>query len=512
LLLLLLLAAVAPLRIGRVTIEALPVFSEQEAAHGVFYHRMNVVHAQTRAELLRRFLLFTEGGAYDPAKLAETERNLRRLDFLVSASVTASAPHDGVVDVKVVTQDGWTTVVNGDFSNDGGKKTYDVDLTQKDIWGGGADLQLRIDHGVERNTTSLELTTPAAFGKAYWNLDGLYSKSSDGDEEKLALERPLYSYSTTWSGSFLYDHLLRNDRIFALGEVAARFRQQHRELALSRSRVLHASVSGSSSVVGGVDLLDDSFSHLPRRPADVIPNARHFRFLDAGYESTGFDFVKLDYIDRDLREQDFNLARIVSLHAAVSPRWNSQRPLTWRFGAAYAEGHAFNDHSFVLGQISATTRAPRDRNSILSVDVRSVTRIKTRYPQAFVARARLDLGWQLDRDVQFLADGQNGLRAYPNFAFEGNRRFLVNAEHRLFLGRELLQLFAPSVAVFVDSGQAVTGPIRLSQMKSDVGVGLRIGIARFDSALIRIDYAYALNPSPISRRGHVWSISTMQAF
>jgi hypothetical protein len=49
-------------------------------------------------------------------------------------------------------------------------------------------------------------------------------------------------------------------------------------------------------------------------------------------------------------------------------------------------------------------------------------------------------------------------------------------------------------------------------MKSDVGIGLRIGIARYDGALIRIDYAFALNASPLSRRGGVWSISTAHAF
>jgi hypothetical protein len=31
-------------------------------------------------------------------------------------------------------------------------------------------------------------------------------------------------------------------------------------------------------------------------------------------------------------------------------------------------------------------------------------------------------------------------------------------------------------------------------------------------ALIRLDWAYALNASPLNRRGPVWSISTMQAF
>jgi hypothetical protein len=496
------------LRIGRITIETIPIFSAAEASHGSFYRMANILHVQTRAELIRQFLLFHEGDVYEPARLAETERNLRLFDFLLSVSVTARPPHDGLVDVKVVTQDTWTSDVTGDFSNDGGISAYDVNVTQKDLFGTGSDLQLHFDHGVERTTRSIEFLHPALFGP-YWNLDTLLSKNSDGNEEKLDLERPLFSYTTPWTGGLLLDHLIRDERVFRDGEVDARFRQEHREVSVSRSHVLHNEESGSSSLVGGFDLLDDSFAHLPDRPGDVIPTGRHFRFLDAGYESTGFRFVKLDYVDSDLREQDFNLGHFRSLHVALSPPL-SGRPATWRLRVAEGSGYAFTGDSFVLGQVHASTRSGQARDTIVSADVRTVTRIRTRYPQAFVSRARLDLGWRLDRDVQFLADGQNGLRAYPDFAFEGSRRVILNMEHRVSLGRELLQLFGPGVAVFADSGQAVDGPFR--GMKSDIGAGLRIGIARWDSALIRIDYAYALNASPLNRRGPVLSIATEQAF
>jgi hypothetical protein len=278
--------AAEPLRIGRITVDARPIFDSAEAAGG-FYRVANLLHIQTRAALLRRFLLFREGDPYDPVKLEETERNLRLFDFLVSASVTASPPHDGVVDVAVVTQDSWTTNIDGDFSNEGGIAAYDVNLTQKDLFGTGGELQLRHERGVERDGNAIELLHPAALGP-YWNLDALYAKNSDGNEEKLALERPFFSYTTAWTASVLLDHLLQNERIFQEGQVAARFGHEHRELAFSHSHLLHADRNGRSSIVGGIDLLDDTFSHLPGRSNDVIPVGRHFRFLDIGYESAGF--------------------------------------------------------------------------------------------------------------------------------------------------------------------------------------------------------------------------------
>ena len=42
----------APLRIGRITIEATPVFNAAESGGG-FYRAVNLLHVQTRPELLR---------------------------------------------------------------------------------------------------------------------------------------------------------------------------------------------------------------------------------------------------------------------------------------------------------------------------------------------------------------------------------------------------------------------------------------------------------------------------
>lgn len=133
-------------------------------------------------------------------------------------------------------------------------------------------------------------------------------------------------------------------------------------------------------------------------------------------------------------------------------------------------------------------------------------------PQTSVARFRVDYGSDVDRDVQFFADGQNGLRAYPNFAFSGTRRVVFNAEHRVFLGREWLQLFDPGAAVFVDSGTATSDRRLLRNWKTDAGFGLRLGIARFESTMLRFDVAWAFNDSPLGKRGLVFSFATSQAF
>src|SRR5262249_2963834 len=112
-------------RIGTITIRTAPLFDPAEGSRGGFYLRANLVAVATPERLLRKFLLFHEGDSFDPARLAESERTLRALGFLKSASITAGDPHDGVVDITVTTQDALTTDINADFSNDGGRSLYD---------------------------------------------------------------------------------------------------------------------------------------------------------------------------------------------------------------------------------------------------------------------------------------------------------------------------------------------------------------------------------------------------
>jgi predicted dienelactone hydrolase len=475
-------------RIGTIAVRTTPLFDAGESERGAFYRGANGLQMTTTEREIRKFLLFREGDRYDAAKLTESERNLRALDFLKSVTITAGAPHDGVVDVTVTTQDAWTTDVNADFSNDGGRALYDVDVTQKNLFGGG-EVAVRSANGRERRSDSIELLHPALFGP-YWNVDALLSHNSDGNEQKLAIERPLFSYAARWTGSASVDHLTQDARIYDGGSIASLFRQRHQELTFTSGLAIGAAPGTSTRVLGGFDFVSDDFTPLH----GLAPGQRHFHFFDAGVDHTRFRFVTLDHVDLGLRAQDFNLGAHASFDVGVSPNhvWRARSDNSW--------GRLFTPRAFVLSRLTATTRGgATNRDAIVSSDTRFVARFGSDYPQATVARLRVDYGRELDRDVQFFADGTNGLRAYPNFAFEGSRRTIVNVEHRVYLGREWLQLFEPGLAVFADAGR-IMGP-----WKRDAGFGLRLGVARFESTMLRLDVAWG-------QRGRVILFATSQAF
>jgi hypothetical protein len=173
-------------------------------------------------------------------------------------------------------------------------------------------------------------------------------------------------------------------------------------------------------------------------------------------------------------------------------------------------------HSFLFPRYRLESRAASGRleNTLGTAGLLWVQKLPGPFSQTLVGRLEATRGWRVDRDVQFYADGTTGLRAYPARAYAGDKRLLLNLEDRFFLGRELLQLFAPGAAVFVDVGAAQRpgAALEARDLKADVGAGLRFGIARTDSTILRVDFAYRLNTDATGRKGLVLSIGSSQAF
>ena len=105
------------------------------------------------------------------------------------------------------------------------------------------------------------------------------------------------------------------------------------------------------------------------------------------------------------------------------------------------------------------------------------------------------------------------LRGYRTHMFAGSRSVLFNVEERFYFGHEILQLASPAIVAFVDAGNATNGGFNeLMSLKTDIGFGIRVGLPRTPKNLLRIDFAYALNPDPMGRRGFLISFSSGQAF
>ncbi|HEV8118501.1 MAG TPA: hypothetical protein VGQ32_08250 [Thermoanaerobaculia bacterium] len=505
----------AGLRVGTIRIESLDVFSDEEAAKGWVYRAANALHITTRVSVIRNFLLFKEGDPYDPNRLTETERNLRNLPFIKSASVLAHPPKDGLVDVDVRTQDAWTTQPGISFGKKGGVTTYSFALEEKDLLGLGRQVSLRYGQDVERIIRSIQYKDPCLFNP-YWSTEAIYANNSDGDQKGIRISRPFYSFLTPWAADLIFLRTTQDDRIHTGGVESSIFRGDHRDYEVAYGRALTASDVRARRLSAGFQAVEDHFAPRADRPDDVIPDDRNFRYLFLRYEDTGNDFLKVNYVNRDARYEDINLARSFAVTLGVSPSAFGLPSTTGlvRFDGSW--GGRLSQSSFVVTGLSYETRLDGGpKNEILSGMATYVLKFNTSPLQTFVTHLEFDRGWNLDRDVQFFADGGNGLRGYRLYSFEGNRRVIWNVEHRIFSGREILQLASFGAVAFFDTGTAVPEgrPLTLSEFKSDVGVGIRVAVSRAaGNPILRVDFAYALNPDPFGRKGWLVSFSSGQVF
>jgi hypothetical protein len=504
----------SPLRVGKVTIDTLDVYSDHEASRGFLYRAADRLHFETRPSVVENFLLFHEGDEYRPDRLAETERNLRALHFLKSASVVASEPHDGVVDVTITTQDAWSIAPETQAGSKGGAATLGFDLSDSNFLGYGKQLEVGWDRNIDRSGTSVDYDDPAFFAP-YWNSHFTYRQNSDGYNHRANIRRPFFSFATQWSVDIGLSALRQDDKLYDRGVTFDRFRQDHQRYAISFGRALTNSDRYADRVVTGIRYERDEFDSLPESTGIAgVPAPRDFRYVFVRYEHAENEFVKLNFVNKDLRYEDYNLGRQYSAEAAISPQSLGAARTTGFARLAVSEGYRIGANGFVMPFVALESRVDRGfANAVGTANVSIIRRFEHERPSALVGRIALTNGWNTDREVQYFADGLTGLRGYRAHAFAGERALVMNLEHRFYLGREVLQLLSPGVVVFADAGNATNGSFgRLFDLKTDVGVGIRIGLPRTPKNLLRLDFAYALNRDPRGKRGLLVSVSSGQAF
>src|SRR5712691_4369341 len=247
-----------PLRIGRIIIETVDVYSNKEARRGFFYRAADRLHMETRSTVVRKFLLFQEGDVYRPERLQETERNLRAQHYLKSATVTALPPHDGAVDVIVSTQDAWSIAPETQAGNKGGASNYGASISESNLFGYGKEAELSWAKDIDRTRVGLKYQDPMVFD-GYWSAFLAYGRTSDGNDQRITLRRPFYSFATPWSTELSFTGFKRDDRLFDQGLTAARFSHEMRRALVSWGWALDPSDTTANRVITGIRFMRDRF-------------------------------------------------------------------------------------------------------------------------------------------------------------------------------------------------------------------------------------------------------------
>ena len=466
------------------------------------------LHIETREEVIRRELLFKEGDPADPDVLYESERNLRRFNFLHDNSRIETVKRaDGRVDVLVHTRDVWTTRPSISFKREGNRTTDRFSFLEDNLLGRGKRAAIVFNKELDRNSGGVDYSDPRLLG-TWWTLDASYFSRSDGLLYLFDAERPFYSLHTRNAGGGGGTHFSQVTTLQLGGEDAPGFRQHHTDLDLHYGRALRTGYDTVHRLIGRFRVDDDLFDpepgEAPLSPLPpvggsghvALPDDRRFRVLEAEYQSAGVRFTRVSYLDRFDRYQDINLGNDWAISLGVSPVALGDDHDHVFVSGRFARWFHLSPNTYTQGEVMTAGRylAGVGQDVVTQADFRHYYVGLPR--QTLVAHAGQRWGHNLDGDHQFLLGAESGLRGYDSRRFDGNKRLLLNAEDRAYLVFDWLHLVSVAFAGFADAGYAWRAGESedLGDIVGDVGVGLRFDVTRGGGGtVIRLDYAYPVN-------------------
>ncbi len=186
-----------PYRVGPVTIVIKDIYGrrELEASNGLVRFvksSMNTLHPSTRRSVIERELLFRTGDPLRPARLAETERNLRSLGYLTNVEVVpVDTLPDGTVPVEVRVQETWSLQAEFSYSRSSGAQQWNLHVSDENFLGRGLNVEMGVGENEDRSFRMVGYHDRRLWGSP-WRLDLGLVDQSDGDRKEILLARPFY--------------------------------------------------------------------------------------------------------------------------------------------------------------------------------------------------------------------------------------------------------------------------------------------------------------------------------
>lgn len=477
----------SPPRIARIVFLRENIFGRGEARD--FASRLvNRLHATTRVATIRRELLFDVGEPLDSARLAESERNLRRLGVFREVMIDTATTAVGLV-VRVHTADGWSTKPDFRFRSSGGQILYTVALEEENLLGTASQAGIRYRWTPDRSSVLLHLRRPRLVSGRV-GIDLQYENRSDGRLFFGRVSQPFFALASPFS--FRADIDQREERIlrFYEGERQARDTLQRRYtlLGTGASWAINAGSGGYLrwGVLGQVRRED----YVPEGAAGPIPATwtaaagpylqwRRARFVVArGFQGVG-------------RREDIDLSTTILAGVWVAPRATGYQ----RDGIApYFSGRTGGITRTGFGYLDLSGNMMLSEAGVDSASVHAaVTWIFQPSPRQFaVVHGAVGAQYQPRPGQEFDLGLGLGPRAALQHAYTGDRAFFTSAEYRYSIADEVLRLTGLGVAAFVDYGGAwYQGSARRTGVHA--GVGLRIASSRSPGVeAVRVDLARRL--------------------
>jgi len=504
-------------RIGAIEIDTRNIFDEHdERENSVLYRLANHLRFHTKPAAIRAQLLFKSGDRYRVGKLAETERNLRKLLYIYDARVFPVRYADGKVDVRVITKDVWTLSPGFSFGRSGGTNATSYNLTDSNFLGWGKNIELLHSKSVDRTSNTIAYTDPNVF-LSRWTAALTYADSSDGHQRSVQLAQPFYSLDTTWSAKLLTNNYDRRVSRYYHGNIVDQFNDDESTYEVS------GGVSGglyqgwTKRLLFGVHYDRNIFVPAPGTslPAKPLPPDRVLSYPFVGFDIVEDKFAKAGDENQIGKTEDLYFGTEVTGQVGYSNEAYGAETNAFLLAVTAVHGIELPkaQQLFLTGDFSTRFDAGRVRNLISDGSAKYYWRWRPDW--LLYAALSGTVTDSLDPDMQLLLGGDNGMRGYPLRYESGTSRGLLTVEQRVFTDWYPYRLVRFGAAVFADVGRTWgSGVVGNSDpgLLSDVGLGLRFGNARSGLGnVLHVDFAFPLSHTT-GIRSFQFLVQTFQSF
>lgn len=507
------------LQVRSIQIEVRDVFDKPD--DHLLFELANSLKASTREWVIRQELLFREGDVYDEFLIQESERNLRGLNFLRQATIVPLFDGNSV-DIIVTVQDTWTLFPQFSFASGTGTNKTSIGLADSNLFGLGKRLEVLLADDEGREKIEFVWRDRRFFGRRR-NFDLGVFKRTDGYKVEANFGRPFRSLKDPLSWAIGGSSTDLVDKLYYAGKERYIYRNRHHDFDIGATRSwekadqqferLSLGYSFDSSSFKQADAKDYSDVDVDPNEIDqdprLLPQDRTFSGPYVAWQYLEADYISLNYLNRFERIEDFSLGRDFFAKLGIAGELLGSDYDALLADVSCIDGYKFAGREFVRGELFSRVRYSRHGFE------QSLTGGQAGYynvfgPQfisgvyvgryAFVLGSLFDVGYNTDRDFEYLLGASNGLRGYEDRTFSGDYRALVSAEGRVHFIDELWQILSVGGAVFADIGgvsEDSMSSLLVRELHSDIGVGLRVGFPRTSGgSVLRIDLAFPTRSGP----------------
>lgn len=488
-------------RIDTVIVITHDVFDRREAERNLIFALANAMRFKTRPEIVRRELLFSPGDRYDPDRIAESARNLRRMGIFRDVAIDTFSLGERLA-VRVETRDGWSTQLRLNGRSTGGEFTWSAGLFERNFLGTATLVGASFRDDPDRTALNLRARIDRPLGSRAL-VDASYDDRSDGELAQWMVGVPFRAFQDRRS-------------VELWGEAGThrvlRFRDGSLADSMQRRAWVHRLVLAAAPYTGGrgylrvglaAQLKRETYTAFTRAPEDSTSGA-----VGAGLEWLQARFLVVTHYNGFAREEDLDLSTRGRLLLWVAPRAFGYRNFGIGPGLEFQTGGVWGPAfgRFQLRANALFTRREIDSARVwtgVTLGARSFGRQATVFHLEAAAQRGLPPGSEID-----LGHGV-GPRAFGSHAFTGDRGLWATLEHRWFAWDEMAGLLGVGFAVFFDYGGAwyADQPARLG---GNVGLGLRLGATRSTGSNVgRIDLAHRFGSG---WRGSRWVVSVGRSY